>query len=64
MISQYPVTDHWLTAKVVALVALVVTGTIAIKRKKVWAAAVTLGLYGYAIGVAKSHDPMSWLTLL
>ncbi|MFL0808193.1 MAG: SirB2 family protein [Oceanobacter sp.] len=64
MISQYPVTDHWLTAKVVALVALVVTGTIAIKRKKVWAAAVTLGLYGYAIGVAKSHDPMSWLALL
>lgn len=64
LISQYPLTDHWLTVKVLALVLLVGTGTVAIKRKKVWAAVVTLGLYGYAIGVAKTHDPMSWLALV
>lgn len=64
LIAQYPLVDHWLTAKVVALVALVGTGVIAIKRQKVWAAAVTLGLYGYAIGVAKTHNPMSWLAVV
>lgn len=61
LIKQYPLTDHWLTAKVLALVVLVGVGTVAIKRKKIWAAVVTLGLYGYAIGVAKAHDPLSWL---
>lgn len=63
-LSQYPLTDHWLTAKLLALVLLIGTGTVAIKRKKVWAAAATLGLYVYAIGVARTHDPVSWFAAI
>lgn len=61
LIGQYPVVDHWLTVKVIGLVLLIGAGTVAIKRKKVGAAILTLVLYGYLIGVAKSHNPLSWL---
>lgn len=60
LIQQYPITDHWLTAKVVALVVLVGAGVVAIKRRSIPAAIVTLALYGYMIGVAKTHSVLSW----
>ncbi|MGB1092414.1 MAG: SirB2 family protein [Oceanobacter sp.] len=63
LIQQYPVSDHWLTAKVVALVVLVGSGVVAIKRRSIPAAILTLALYGYMIGVAKTHSILSWVAL-
>ena len=55
--SQYPFMQNWLTAKVVALVAYVVLGTIALKRgqtKGVRTGAFILALlvFGYIVKVA------------
>ena len=66
ILHQYPFVDHWLTAKVVALVLYVLVGTIAIKRGKtkqvrVLAFVVALLLYGYIIGVAINHNILSFL---
>lgn len=55
--SQYPFVQNWLTAKVVALVAYIVLGTIALKRgqtKGVRTGAFILALlvFGYIVKVA------------
>lgn len=67
-IKQYPFVDAWLTAKFLALVAYVLIGTIAIKRGKtavirLWASVAATLVFAYIIGVAKTHDAMSWLAL-
>jgi len=67
-IQQYPFTDAWLTAKLIALIAYVIVGTIAIKRGKtaiirMWASVVAVAIFAYILGVAKNHDVMSWLAL-
>jgi uncharacterized membrane protein SirB2 len=61
LIGQYPIVDGWLTAKVIGLVVLVGAGVVAIRRRHIPAAAITLLMYGYLIGVAKSHNILSWL---
>ena len=60
-IQQYPLTHHWLTAKVVALLAYIVLGTIGIKRGKTrqvriaaWLAA--MGIFIYIVSVALTHQ--------
>ena len=67
-IQQYPFVDGWLTAKVIALIAYVLVGTIAIKRGKtatirLWASLAAVIIFAYIFGVAKSHNVMSWLAL-
>lgn len=67
-IQQYPFVDAWLTAKLVALLAYIMVGTIAIKRGKtavirLWASVIAVAIFGYILGVAKTHDVMSWLAL-
>ena len=61
--SQYPGQQAWLTAKVVALVAYIVLGTIALKRgrtpqvrKAAFVAA--LASFGYIVAVAVTKNPL------
>lgn len=56
----------WILAKIVGLVFYILVGTIAIKRGKTpatraVAAIVAVLIFGYIVGVAIRHDPMSWL---
>jgi len=59
---QYPFAQHWLTAKVLALVLYIVLGTVALKRgrnRTVRAAAYAgaLAAFGYIVGVALTRNP-------
>ncbi|WP_020656570.1 SirB2 family protein [Massilia niastensis] len=61
--SQYPFQAPWLSAKVVALVAYIVLGTIALKRGRtpqVRAAAfvAALACFGYIAAVAVTRNPL------
>lgn len=65
MLQQYPFVDHWLTAKVIALLAYIGLGTVAIKRGKTRAIRATafaaaLCCFSYIIAVAHSHNPLPW----
>jgi uncharacterized membrane protein SirB2 len=69
IIHQYPLTDPWLTTKVLLLMLYVVLGTIALKgertRKARGAAFVSaLVVFTYIIGVAITHEPAGWLALI
>ena len=62
MLHQYPFVHGWLTAKVLALVAYIVIGSVALKRgrtKRVRSVAfvVALLMFGYIVTVALAHDP-------
>lgn len=66
LIQQYPLVHGWLTAKVLALIAYIVLGTLALKRGKTkprriaaWIAA--LLVFGYMAAVAVAHDPVPFL---
>lgn len=56
----------WLSAKITALVIYIVLGTVAIKRGKTpairaAAALAAICVFGYMLGVALHHSPLSWL---
>ncbi len=66
LIGQYPFVQGWLTAKVLALVAYIVLGSVALKRarsKPVRAAAFALALLSaaYIVSVALTRDPRGFL---
>lgn len=68
LIQQYPFVDHWLTAKVLALMLYIFLGVIALKRGKTkpqrsLALLAALGCVAYIIGTALSHHPLSWFAL-
>lgn len=68
-IKQYPFIDSWLTAKLIALLAYIGVGSIAIKRGKtavirLWASIIAVLIFGYIIGVAKTHHALSWLVVM
>ena len=61
-ISQYPFIDHWLTAKVLALIIYIVLGSVAFSygktktiRVSAWLAALTC--FGYIAAVALTRNP-------
>lgn len=63
---QYPLQSSWLTAKVIALVAYIVLGTIALKRGRskgmrvsAWIAAQCV--FAYIVTVAITRDPLAGL---
>lgn len=62
IISQYPLTDHWLTAKVIGLVGYIVFGTIAIKQGKTWAFIASLASFAYIFSAAKTHSALSFFS--
>lgn len=66
VLGQYPFVNGWLTAKVLALVAYIGLGVIALRRGRtrairVAAFAAALATAGYIVGVALQHSPASWL---
>ena len=67
ILQQYPFVNGWLTAKVLALIAYIILGSIALKRGSTkairalaWVAA--LATFGYIVSVALTHDPRGFLT--
>lgn len=60
--AQYPFVQAWLTAKVVALVAYIILGTIALKRGKTKAVRLSaflaaLAVFAYIVKVALTRQP-------
>jgi uncharacterized membrane protein SirB2 len=67
LMQQYPLVHGWLTAKLFALIAYIVLGTIALKRGKTKAQRVTawiaaLLVFGYMLAVARAHDPFPFIS--
>ncbi|NQZ31591.1 MAG: SirB2 family protein [Oceanospirillaceae bacterium] len=65
IIAQYPIANHWLSAKVIGLVAYIGFGTLAFKGqkstvKKLAFLLLALGCIGYMISVAVTKSPMPW----
>lgn len=65
-IRQYPFVDAWLTAKVIALLAYIGLGTVALKRGRtvrVRTAAFIAALlvFGYIVAVARTHQVVGFL---
>ena len=67
ILHQYPFVNDWLTAKLVALIAYVILGSIALRRGRtpaVRAVALVAALLavGYILGTALHHDanPLRW----
>jgi uncharacterized membrane protein SirB2 len=68
LIGQYPFVQGWLTAKVLALIAYIVLGTVALKRARGKAArtvafALALCAAAYIVSVALTRDPLGLLAL-
>lgn len=64
--AQYPFVQSWLTAKVIALIAYIVLGTIAIKRGKTktiraGAFIAALLVFAYIVAVAVTKHPLVYL---
>ena len=62
MIAQYPLTDHWLTGKVIGLVAYIGFGIVAIKQGKTWAFIAALVSFTYIFSAAKTHSALSFFS--
>ena len=65
-IYQYPFVHDWLTAKLIALVAYIITGTIALKRGKSKSTRIgffflSLMIFFYIVAVARTHN--AWIFL-
>ena len=63
LIGQYPITDHWLSAKIIGLFGYIMFGTLAIKGQKSAASRIgmlliALCFIGYMASVAISKNPM------
>ncbi|MGH8505428.1 MAG: SirB2 family protein [Stenotrophobium sp.] len=66
MLRQYPFVQSWLTAKVLALVAYIVLGSIGLKygrSKSVRACAciAAIAVFGYIVSVALTHNPLGFI---
>lgn len=60
--AQYPFVQPWLTAKLIALIAYIVLGTVALKRGKTktvrsWALVGALLTFAYIVTVALTRQP-------
>lgn len=66
ILSQYPLVDSWLSAKVLGLIVYIILGSIALKygttkpiRVAAWFAA--LAVFGYIVSVALTRNPLGFL---
>ena len=69
MLQQYPFQQGWLTVKVVALIAYILLGVVALKRGKtkvirMVAFAAALLAYLFTFSVARTHNPLGFFALL
>lgn len=65
LLGQYPFANGWLTAKLLALLAYIVLGTIALKRGKTQSVRITafffaLAVLAYLVAVALTHEALPW----
>lgn len=63
--GQYPLAQDWLTAKVVALLAYILCGTMALKRGRTRAVrsvffVAALAILGYIVSVAMARSPLGF----
>jgi len=68
-ISQYPLLDSWLTAKVLALLLYIVLGTIALKRGKtknirIIAGVFAIATFSYMLSVAVGKSALGYFVFL
>jgi len=66
LLRQYPFVNGWLTAKLLALLAYIVLGTIALKRGKtkpirMTAFLLALSVFAYLLAVAITHQVLPWV---
>jgi len=66
-IQQYPFVHAWLTAKVVALLAYIILGTIALRRGatrqiRTRAALAAMGVFAYIVAVALTRSALPFLS--
>ncbi|MCK8515873.1 SirB2 family protein [Methylonatrum kenyense] len=66
MARQTPFVDHWLTAKVIALLVYIALGSLALKRARTLAGrlvslSLALATFGYIVWVAFTKNPAPWL---
>lgn len=69
VLQQYPFVDAWLTAKLLALVAYIVLGSMALKRGRTRALragafAGAILVFAYLVGVALAHDAWPFPALI
>jgi uncharacterized membrane protein SirB2 len=67
ILHQYPGVHHWLTVKLVALLAYIVIGTIALKRGKTktiriiaWLGALGVFFYMVTVALTRISNPLQW----
>jgi uncharacterized membrane protein SirB2 len=65
MSKQYPLEQSWLTAKVLALLAYIVLGMVALRRgrtrrQRVVAWLLAVVVFGYIVAVAHTRTPAPW----
>jgi uncharacterized membrane protein SirB2 len=69
ILHQYPFPDAWLTTKLLLLVVYIVLGTCALKRARTptgqsVALCFALLTFAYIVGVAITHQPSGWLSMI
>ena len=68
-LHEYPFVNSWLTVKALLLGLYVVLGSYALRRARTQtgrcvAFVAALATFGFIIGVAVTHQPAGWLTLM
>lgn len=64
-LQQYPLTDSWLTAKLIALCAYIALGSYVVKSsaaqpRKLLAFLAAITTFAYIVSVALTHNPLPW----
>ena len=67
VLHQYPFVHHWLTVKVLLLLAYIVMGSYALKRAhthtaRLWFYLAAVAIYIYIVSVARAHHPLGLFT--
>lgn len=55
-----PLRQSWLMAKLIALVAYVLLGAVALRQGRAWQVTAALALFLYIVSVALTKTPMPW----
>lgn len=69
IVQQFPFVDAWLTIKILLLVCYIGLGSFALKRAKSRAARLgfstaAIAVFIFIVGVALTHNPLGFLTLI
>jgi len=68
-VSQYPFVDHWLTAKLIALLVYIYLGRLALKRGnkgkfRIVSGFIAIFVFAFIVSVAISKDPSGYFSVL